>query len=499
MVNAIPAEREGSHGLAIFAAAAFLLGVGLIAVLERVGAPDGLVQALGPLLALFELGVIGVMTRAPTLLDFLAARRSAPTLYGALAFAATAAGIGIVMASASAGASPMPWRGVAVGLAIAALIVAPGVRGANASALGDVLATGFPAAPTRVAFALAIAAMSLLTAIAGFDLAAGALVAAIRCSRGVAEALVMLAVAVSIVPGGLKGLVWSDAACGGGALLIAALGAAFAVAHAPAPLAPLEAALEAGLVEPARGGGFPAFWRDLAAAAAVAGFFASTPPAIAAASIGHARRVGLEGLLFATAGLALAGIALPYFEALPAGPSRTSAGLIAAATWLPALALARAGVLGVTRSAGFDLTTVYSRLGVLASRRIALNRLGMLATIALCRSAADARFPDAGRALFYALAIGLAFITPALLLTMIRAGASSAMAAFAAGLLVAATGFAFAAPAPPGPDLLLEALIVGAASLAAGAAFPFVFPRAERRTRRPIADPFVDIPLDVVD
>jgi hypothetical protein len=42
-------------------------------------------------------------------------------------------------------------------------------------------------------------------------------------------------------------------------------------------------------------------------------------------------------------------------------------------------------------------------------------------------------------------------------------------------------------------------LIVGAASLAAGAAFPFVFPRAERRSRRPIADPFVDIPLEAVD
>ncbi|MFZ2106326.1 MAG: hypothetical protein WAV18_13285, partial [Roseiarcus sp.] len=100
MSSASPAEHERAHGLAVFAAATFLLGMGLIVVLERVGAPNGFVQALGPLLALLGVCVIGVLTRAPNLLDFLAARRSAPTFYGGLAFAATAAGFVMAMASA---------------------------------------------------------------------------------------------------------------------------------------------------------------------------------------------------------------------------------------------------------------------------------------------------------------------------------------------------------------------------------------------------------------
>ena len=47
MTSASPAEHERAHGLAVFASATFLLGMGLIAVLERVGAPNGFVQALG--------------------------------------------------------------------------------------------------------------------------------------------------------------------------------------------------------------------------------------------------------------------------------------------------------------------------------------------------------------------------------------------------------------------------------------------------------------------
>src|ERR1700679_544301 len=125
MASASPAVHEEAHGLAVFAAATFLLGMGLIVVLERVGAPEGVVRALGPLLALLGLSVVGVLTRAPNLLDFLAARRSAPTFYCGLAFAATAAGLVTAMASESGGASLLPWRGVALGLAGAALIVAP--------------------------------------------------------------------------------------------------------------------------------------------------------------------------------------------------------------------------------------------------------------------------------------------------------------------------------------------------------------------------------------
>ena len=53
-------DRDRIDGLATFSAAAFLTGMGLIAALERVGAPDRLVEALGPLIALVGLVVIEI-------------------------------------------------------------------------------------------------------------------------------------------------------------------------------------------------------------------------------------------------------------------------------------------------------------------------------------------------------------------------------------------------------------------------------------------------------
>lgn len=500
MVTASPSEHERADGLAVFAAAAFLLGIGLIAVLERVGAPDAFVQALGPLFALLALGVIGALTRAPSLIDFLAARRSAPPLYCGLAFAATAAGLIAAVSSGPGGAATPPWLGVATGLAGAALIVGPAIRAAKASALADVLATSFPANSTRLAFSILLGSIGFLTAIAGFDLATNTLMAAVGTGRGPARALVALALVLSIVPGGLKGLLWSDAASGGGALLIAAIGAGLAVMNGSAPFAPLAALVDQGLAEPVWSVDAPAIWRQAAAAVAVAGFFAFAAPAIGERSAGKARRAGILGLALGVVGVALVGVALPYFSALVGGPSRTAQGLICAATWLPALALARAGVLGATRAGGYNLVSAYSRLTVLSSRRIALNRAGMLAIIALSALAGEMRLLDTVRALDLALAIGLAFVTPSLLLAMIsRTPSGAALAALGTGLAAAVARSARFEPMPSAPDLLISAAIVGAASLVVGAAFALLFPQAPRLGPRAIADPFVDLPLDGVE
>ncbi len=232
-------DRDRIDGLATFAAAAFLTGMGLVAALARVGAPDRLVEALGPLIALFGLMIIGVSTRTARLADFLAARRAVPAPYGGLAFAATAAGLVVALEAGPTGRSPLPWPAVALGLVGAALIVGPLVRRVSASALSDVLATRFPAAPTRWAFAVALAAAGVLTAAAGLDTAVDILVAHVAQSRRAAEIVVALSLAMTIVPGGLKGLLWSDAASAGGALAIAATGAALAWSGAGAPAPPL--------------------------------------------------------------------------------------------------------------------------------------------------------------------------------------------------------------------------------------------------------------------
>ncbi len=54
-------ERAGVDGRVAFAMAAFALGAGLVALLDRVGVPEKLVGALGPFLALFWLYIICVL------------------------------------------------------------------------------------------------------------------------------------------------------------------------------------------------------------------------------------------------------------------------------------------------------------------------------------------------------------------------------------------------------------------------------------------------------
>ncbi len=220
-------DRERIDGLATFAAAAFLTALGLVAALARVGAPDRVVAALGPFIAVMGLVVLGLVNRTARLGDFLAARRAVPPFYAGMALTATAAGLALAFGSEAADAFA-PWPAAAAGLVGAALIVGPLLRRANASAAADVLATRFQAAPIRLVFALAIFVVGGLTAAAGFAAAVDALAAAAGLSRRLAEFAIAMTLVAGVVPGGLKGLLWSDAASAGAAMAVAAIGAALA-------------------------------------------------------------------------------------------------------------------------------------------------------------------------------------------------------------------------------------------------------------------------------
>ena len=117
-------DRERIDGLATFAAAAFLTALGLVAALARVGAPDRVVAALGPLIAVMGLVILGLLNRTARLGDFLAARRSVPPFYAGMALAATTAGLALTFGS-DAETAFAPWPAAAAGLVGAALIVGP--------------------------------------------------------------------------------------------------------------------------------------------------------------------------------------------------------------------------------------------------------------------------------------------------------------------------------------------------------------------------------------
>ncbi len=495
-------DRDRIDGLATFAASAFLTGMGLVAALARVGAPDRLVEALGPLIALFGLVVVGVLTRTARLADFLAARRMVPPLYGGLAFAATAAGVVFALEAGANGRSPLPWPGVAFGLVGAALIVGPLVRSTSASALSDVLATRFPAAPARWAFAIAIWIAGLLIATAGFETAVDLLVAHVGQSRRAAEIVVALALATSVVPGGLKGLLWSDAASAGGALAIAAIGAALAWSGAGPPTAPIAETTSFWLAVARAHSDSASVLFDVATALGVGVLFAFTPASIGAPPT-QAWRAGLYGVAISLVALVFGTIGLAAFwpGGAAAATSPTASALVGAATWLPALALARAGVLGAARAAGIDLSTAYAALTVLASRRIARIRLMMLAVIALATVACDLGLVGPPRALVLALALNVALIVPSLVLARVwRGGSLAALAALAAGLAaLMKVGFATGPAAKPS-EILVGALIGSASALLVGALVGLFTRRPGRaRTALERADPFIDLPFEASD
>jgi hypothetical protein len=492
MANGSPARRDGVDGLALFAAVGFVLGLGLIYALERVGAPDAFVEALGPILTLTGLCVIGMVARAPNLPEFLAAGRGIPTFYAGLAFAAAASGLIVAMLSGLQKGGEAPWRGVGLGVIAAAAWVAPLWRGQNASALADVLATRFPSWPSRLVFTWLLAAIGMLTAIAGFDLAADALAPTFNLDPRAARGLVMLALAVSVTPGGLKGLLWTNAGSAGAALLIGAIGVSLRPDSASASLAIAGEAWRDVLALPAFD--LQGLWTQLSTALAVAFFFALSMPAIGAGSASRARRGGLFGLAFVGLGLALATIALPNPTGAACAP-HTAAALTVAAAWLPALALARAGVLGTARARGINLATGHATLIVLASRRIAISRAAALIVIALCPYAREVSGLDAGRAIYLALAIGLAMVTPSLLLALVpRVSSGAAGWAIAASLGTAAARVYVSGGIPANSELMAVAGVAGTVGLVVGGGATLLFPSRQRRESA-IADPFARSPL----
>ena len=482
-------DRERIDGLATFVAAAFLTALGLVAALARVGAPDRVVAALGPLVAVMGLVTLGLVNRTARLGEFLAARRAVPPFYSGLALAATVAGLALAFGGEAADAFA-PWPAAAGGLVGAALIVDPLLRRANASAVADVLATRFQAGPIRLVFVLTIFAVGGLTAAAGFAAAVDTLAAAAGLSRRLAEIAIAATLAAGVVPGGLKGLLWSDAASAGAALAVAAIGAALAWSgDGGGPGVAAE-----WLTIPAEPNDAAYLLRSAAGALALAGFLPFAMPSLAAPQ-GEAQRAGGIGLILLLIAAALGAAASVGFADGATARSPTATALVGAAAWLPAAALARAGLVTAGRGLGVDLSAAYARFAVLASRRIALSRLTMLAVIGASTVAVDRGLVDPPQALAWALGLNLALLTPAVALALAERGGPRSAAILlttAAVMFVAAIGPEWRTARPQ--QILVAALVAGALGLLAGA-LGALFERREQPTGAARFDPFADLPF----
>ena len=479
------------NGLAIFAGATFALGVATIAALDRVGAPDGLVRAMGPILALLSLAVFGLGARNADLASFIAARRSVPPFYGALGLAAIVAGIVLCLDPDLASSSDPPLLGLAAGIALGATGFGSLLRRFGATSINDVVATRFSGSPIPVVSAIVTFMTAALTAFAGYRMAVTAMETLATSNRIWAETIVATVLILSVAPGGLAGVIWCAAASAGELAMIAGFGLLAGSPHGvvlpdpDAAVAPATFALAS-----------PASLAPLVATTlAVAGFFALQPSATASRNAGSAVRAGLAGSVLCAA---LAAMAIAALSAFPIDLSShasdpVAASLVGAATLASALALARVAVHASSRAFGVALADPPRPFPTPASVRLARMRGVQLAVVIGCAICDGKGLLDPRTALIAAMALSLALTTPVIVLAAIgRVGPFSASVAMLAALAV--IGY-LAMPIPRLPDAsqaFEDALAAAAAAFVVGAMASLAAPRRGPPPTPRAFDPYAD-------
>ncbi len=473
-------------GLAWFATAIFAVCLVSIAALDRAGAPDRLIRALGPILALIAIAVFGIGGRTATLALFIAAGRQGPPICAALAVAAIAAGAALGLGLRFDSPADPVWCGAMVGVGLGAAALGPLIRRFGAASLSDVIATRFPNPLLRAASGVVVAGAAALVGFAGYRTAVAIAETMITTSRPWAEAIVGAALVASVAAGGLASLVWCSAATGAGIGLIALAGwilpsAATVTPMAPPVVFPSTASPEA----------LAAF---AAAAIGMAGLVGAAPPTAGCRDVTAAAKSGLGGILLFGALTALTFTAAPMslVEGDVDGASPLAGSLMGAATLAAALALGGLGVLGASRAFGAALARPARPFPTLASVRLARMRIAQAAVVIACAWADNSGLVDCATALIGAMALTLAMTAPiAALAATGRAGPLAAAAAALTAAALAAWRLIAVRSPPAATELLVEALAVGAAAFVVGSLVALVAPRRGPAPTPGSFDPFL--------
>ncbi len=193
-----------------FALAAFVVGLGLLAVLARVGLPDTALRFC--VWAMIFAGFVVIAARLRTMrpAEFYAGGRNLPPAYTALAYAGLAAGLFLPFLPPllpNVGFSSLA-TGFALGLAAALCLTGPYLRRSAAFSIADLVGMRFSHPLVRCAIAGIAAACAVFVALAGYDIALRAFIATTGVSRGLGIFIVGLLLVLLIVPGGLSGVIW---------------------------------------------------------------------------------------------------------------------------------------------------------------------------------------------------------------------------------------------------------------------------------------------------
>ncbi|MFZ3176670.1 MAG: hypothetical protein WA150_01750 [Methylovirgula sp.] len=205
-----------------FALAAFAIGLGLLALLERVGLPAAALRSCVGALVFSEFLITAALLRTMRPADFYAG--TLPPPYAGLSYAGIAAGLflpflpplpeGVGFGSLAAG--------FGIGLVCTAFVTGPYLRHCGAASVVDLAASRFPHPVARVAIAAIAALAAALVAIGGYGVALRAFLAVTGASPTLGVAVLGILLVLLIVPGGLSGVIWL--AAGSAVVTLAALG-----------------------------------------------------------------------------------------------------------------------------------------------------------------------------------------------------------------------------------------------------------------------------------
>jgi cation/acetate symporter len=231
-------QRAGIDGRFAFVLAVLLSGIGLLALMSRVGVPDGLVRALSIMFVLIGLGVIGALLRTMRVSWFYAAGRSLPSPYAGLAMAGLGAALFLPFIP------PVPqgvsltelFAGFACGMACAGLVTGPLLRKTGAFSIPDLITARFPHLSARLGAILLTAAVTILIALAGYREALSSLAALSGLSKPLTSAIIATLLVFIVLPGGLAGTLWAATAAAVTTLAVFGLPLLITASHG-APLA----------------------------------------------------------------------------------------------------------------------------------------------------------------------------------------------------------------------------------------------------------------------
>lgn len=214
-------DRARLDGRIALAIVTFATAYGLVALLDRVGAPERLVALVSPYFTVVALAALGFLLHSMSVSFYYAAGRAAPAAYAGFAQAALVTGLAAPFAARLTGAgSPLGVTlGLLLGVALIGAATGPVLRKTGAFSLSDLLAARFSRMEPRLGMIVVAALTSGIVALAGYQTAVDALVGFTGAGRPFAAFFIGAAILLIAGPGGVGGVLWS--ACAAAGVLIA--------------------------------------------------------------------------------------------------------------------------------------------------------------------------------------------------------------------------------------------------------------------------------------